>query len=323
MSIPTGKKRAWAASVVTLAVLILTGVALAAEEIVPRGSEEGPFKLLPFLAPFHSVVLHLPIGFGLLACVLELYNMRRRDSEVRRVMTIIHICTVLAMVVTIVLGLMRGVGGGYEEHTLSEHKWWGIGAGVVAVIIVGIHQVAFKKEKENKSLAGVYRFLLASNFFVLAMTGHSGGNLTYGSEYLVANAPQFVKKLMGEGGKEAEGAAAAATGAKGSDDPRMTHFVEKVWPALKEKCLRCHGDEKQKGDYTLTDKEIAFKGGESELPGIVPFNPAKSFLVETLLLPEDDDLVMPPEGKEPLTQEEILDIIQWVKDGAVWPDKLP
>ena len=32
---------------------------------------------------------------------------------------------------------------------------------------------------------------------------------------------------------------------------------------------------------------------------------------------------MPPEGKEPLTQEEALAIIQWVKDGAAWPDKLP
>jgi len=321
MSQTTCTSRGRALSLFATAFLLFTTTAMASEAGA-SGEGGGPFEWFPFLAPFHSVVLHLPIGFVLLACILELYNMRRASDEGRRIMTVIHIFTVLAMVVTIALGLMRGVGGGYEEHTLSDHKWWGVAAGIVALATIAIHHVAFRKDRENGALKGVYRFLLASNFFILSMTGHSGGNLTYGSEYLVANAPEFVKKLLGEEEKAA-GPAAATTAGETGEDPRMAHFLEKVWPALEAKCVRCHGEEKQKADYTLTDKEIAFKGGESEVEGIVPFNPARSFLVETILLPEDDDLVMPPEGKEPLTQEEITAIIQWIKDGAVWPEKLP
>lgn len=93
------------------AFLMFTTTAMASEAGA-TGDGGGPFQWFPFLAPFHSVVLHLPIGFVLLACVLELYNMRRASEEGRRIMTLVHIFTVLAMIATIVLGLMRGVGGG-------------------------------------------------------------------------------------------------------------------------------------------------------------------------------------------------------------------
>ena len=98
-----------------------------------------------------------------------------------------------------------------------------------------------------------------------------------------------------------------------------SEFERALKPFLQENCIHCHGEEKQKADYTLTDKEIAFKGGDSEIEAIVPGNPAKSLLVESILLPTDDDYVMPPDGKEPLTSFEILAIVEWVRDGAVWP----
>ena len=95
-----------------------------------------------------------------------------------------------------------------------------------------------------------------------------------------------------------------------------TLFVERIKPIFAAKCERCHGAEKQKGDYTLIDREIALEGGESELAAIVPGKPTKSFLVELITMPKDEDEVMPPAGKEPLTDEEIGLIIRWIAAGA-------
>jgi len=314
-------KRAWLFAVV-MAVFCLWGGSLFAADA--EGGEAG-FRWIPFLAPFHNVILHLPIGFVLLSCVIEASAIRRPSEDVRGVIGLVHICAAVAMVITVLLGLARAAEGGYEEQTLSNHRISGIVAGVLTVLVLAVHHFAFRKEAGKPSLQLVYRLVLAANLGVMSIAGHYGGNLTHGSDYLFANAPEFVKKLVGEGGDTEPGPvsddASEDPAGGGEADPRLQHFQTRVWPVLEAKCVSCHGKEKQKGGYTLTDKEIAFKGGDSEIEAIVPGNPAKSLLVESIMLPSDDDYVMPPDGKEPLSSFEILAIVEWVRDGAVWPEE--
>ena len=127
-----------------------------------------------------------------------------------------------------------------------------------------------------------------------------------------------------ESGEEHVGVKGAAAAAAASEDGDLSDaeklFVEKIKPIFVAKCERCHGAEKQKGDYTLADREIALKGGESELAAIVPGKPMKSFMVELITMHEDEDEVMPPSGKEPLTPEEIGLIIRWIAGGAPFVD---
>ncbi len=286
-----------------------------------HGGDANAFRWVPFLAPFHNVVLHLPIGFVLLSCLIEATLFRKPSADGRFIQGLVHICSALAMVITVVLGLMRGAGGGYEEQTLSLHRIFGIVAGILTLLVLGAHRLAFR-EGARPRLQVAYRVFLAANLGVMSVAGHYGGNLTHGSDYLVAHAPEFVKKMLGENDDPAPDDGAEDTAA-GADDAGLTHFRENVWPALESKCLRCHGKEKQKGGYSLADKTVAFKGGDSEIAAIVPGNPAKSLLVESIMLPEDDDYAMPPSGKEPLTDEEILAIVKWVRDGAAWPDDFP
>jgi hypothetical protein len=40
-------------------------------------------------------------------------------------------------------------------------------------------------------------------------------------------------------------------------------FDREIRPLLKERCVECHGPEKQKADLRLDAKPHAFKGGES------------------------------------------------------------
>jgi Planctomycete cytochrome C len=95
-------------------------------------------------------------------------------------------------------------------------------------------------------------------------------------------------------------------------------FKGAVAPILQEKCIECHGPEKQKGKLRLDSKADAFKGGKSGVD-IKPGDGAGSDLVRRLQLPKSDDDHMPPEG-DPLSAAQIDALKQWIAEGANWPD---
>jgi hypothetical protein len=92
-------------------------------------------------------------------------------------------------------------------------------------------------------------------------------------------------------------------------------FEKKVRPILVERCVSCHGKEKQKGDLRLDSREAALKGGDTG-PAIAPGEPEKSLLVKAIRY-TDTGLQMPKKGKLPAEQIAVLET--WVKGGAPWP----
>ncbi len=98
-------------------------------------------------------------------------------------------------------------------------------------------------------------------------------------------------------------------------------FKEAVLPILQERCLECHGAEKQKGKLRLDSKDAAFKGGKSGDPSFKAGDVKASPAITRVLLPKSDDDHMPPEG-EPLTEAQIKTLKDWVTEGANWPDGL-
>lgn len=97
---------------------------------------------------------------------------------------------------------------------------------------------------------------------------------------------------------------------RSSDD----HFEKKVRPLLHEKCFKCHGPEKQKGGLRVDSATGLVRGGEAG-PAVVPGKPDESRLIEAVR--QTGDLKMPPDGK--LKDQQIADLVLWVKSGAVWP----
>ena len=88
-----------------------------------------------------------------------------------------------------------------------------------------------------------------------------------------------------------------------------------VWPLLERTCLRCHGEEKQKGGLRLDSREAALKGGESG-PALVPGKPTDSLLLQ-LVRHADADRPMPP--KEKLLDAEVANLDRWIAQDAPWP----
>jgi mono/diheme cytochrome c family protein len=95
-------------------------------------------------------------------------------------------------------------------------------------------------------------------------------------------------------------------------------FEAKVRPVLVERCYECHSSsaKKLKANLKLDSRETMLKGGESEMPAIVPGNLEDSTLIRAIRY-EDEGLQMPPKKKLP--PEQIADIEAWVKMGAPVP----
>ena len=270
------------------------------------------FQWRPFLAPFHAVVLHFPIGFLTVAGIMEIYRVFRPSAELRRVTVLVLGLGLLTGIVSALFGLMRAGGGGYELKALELHRLFGVAVPFATAVAFALQWFAGRNEAA-RGWTFAYRGLLAATLTLVTVAGHYGGNLTHGSKYLVENAPEFVRELL-----EAEPEMEAMTDPSTLDAHQRT-FVEKVKPLLEAKCIKCHGPEKQKGGYRLDQPELALKGGESGKPAIKPGDPIGSHLVQLILLPPQHDDVMPPEGKEPLALEEIMILLDWIRNGAVFP----
>lgn len=291
----------------------VNGAQESAGAAVQVASSARMFEWKPFLAPFHAVVLHFPIGFLTTAVILEIYRLFRPSEEIKRITTLVIWLSLVSGIASATLGIMRAGTGGYEIHALDRHRWFGLAVPLCTFLTLAVQKAAYRNQA-RRMMSLSYCASLSLSFVLLIMAGHYGGNLTHGSHYLVENAPEFFRELL-------EPEAGPEVGAA-SDNANETsrYFTGKIKPILDAKCIKCHGPEKQKGDYRLDQARFALKGGESGKVAIVPGDPAAGNLVRLILLPSDHSDVMPPEGKEPLTMDEINLVIDWIRQGAAFPE---
>jgi hypothetical protein len=97
----------------------------------------------------------------------------------------------------------------------------------------------------------------------------------------------------------------------------LTFFESEVRPLLIERCYECHSAEsgKRKGGLLLDHRMGWFVGGDTG-PAIVPGSVSES-LVSRAISYEDPDFEMPPKGRLPQSEIEIIN--QWIQRGAPDP----
>ena len=98
----------------------------------------------------------------------------------------------------------------------------------------------------------------------------------------------------------------------------LENFQKEVRGILTENCLKCHGDEKIKGDLDLSTREGLLKGS-SDGPVIVPFDARASRLVSQIR--HEKEPHMPDKGAK-LSDEFILKITEWINNGAPYDKPL-
>lgn len=100
--------------------------------------------------------------------------------------------------------------------------------------------------------------------------------------------------------------------------PEQTEFFEKqVRPILDKRCYECHSTDANevRGGLRLDSRDGWAVGGDSG-PAIVPTKPDESLLIAAIRY-ADENTAMPPQGKLPAAEIEIL--TQWVQRGAPDP----
>lgn len=95
-------------------------------------------------------------------------------------------------------------------------------------------------------------------------------------------------------------------------DDKIVSFVNDVRPVLSDACYHCHGPDAnaREADLRLDDRTAAFKA-----------DVFKSGAMLDRLTSDDPDVRMPPpDSKRRLRQLDRAKLIQWIEDGAEWPE---
>ena len=90
-------------------------------------------------------------------------------------------------------------------------------------------------------------------------------------------------------------------------------FRQRIQPVLAKHCYGCHTDALM-GGLRLDSRDALLKGGATG-PAFVPGDPERSLLIAAIR--QTGKLKMPKGGK--LGEQEVADITDWVKAGALWP----
>lgn len=252
-----------------------------------------------FIGRFHPILVHLPIGILLLGCLFQLLTINSKFSGIRPAVPLIYLLGGLGAVFSSVSGYLLSQSGDYDSNMVDIHQWLGIS---VSVISLGVYALYRKQVREaTLNLVAVVLVVL------ITLTGHYGGSLTHGSDYITS--------ALKDDGK---GKAAIPPVANVQQAMAYTHMIQ---PLLQNRCYSCHGAEKQKGKLRLDGKDFIFKGGEDGKT-LVPGSAEESELIKRLLLPPTNDDHMPPKEKPQLTPEEIALLQWWVQQGADFNKKV-
>ena len=260
--------------------------------------------LKQLLGRLHPLIVHLPIGFIIFGLLLQWYDRKRK--EYAKVIPLVYLWGGIAAIFACITGYLQYLGEGYAFETVKWHLWSGIATALFSFLMWG----KLTGMKRVGSLSKIPMVALASVFFILiSFTGHQGGSITHGDDFLVEPLPNSIKSALGfETFEEKE----IVLNEENWEEALI--YVDVIKPILNNKCVSCHNPKKKKGELLLHTEEGLLHGGENG-EVIVAKNASQSELFMRMSLPMEDDDHMPPEGKTQPTKEEIKLIGAWIDVG--------
>jgi len=275
----------------------------------------GDDKYAAVFGNMHPLVLHLPIGIVFLTVVMECLGWIS-FGRYRPVTTVGLFFAVFTGALACVTGFVDMHSDGYADAKVwNDHMWAGIA-------FVGILSLAFLSRIWGGSKGSrnpIYAILLFIAAGVMGFGAHIGGEEIHGPTGVEALVMELTGKAEGEEVALAADAKAEPAVIKAPEDKLA--YADVVVPILQSKCLACHAvDTKKKGGLLMDSWEGLLAGGGSmpEFPTLVPGDVEKSYMIEVIHLPldDEDDMHMPPPSKDQLEQYE-KDILDW------WVGALP
>ncbi len=252
----------------------------------------------------HPLIIHLPIGFIVLALLLQWLDHKKK--EYTRLLPRIYLWAGILAILACISGYLQYIGEGFTFNTVKWHLW----SGIVTALFSFLMYARLKVLKGIGVLSKIPITVFASLFFILiAITGHLGGSITHGDDYLTEPLPNKLKSMLGIETFEEKHILLNDTTWQNAQ-----FYEDIIKPILNNNCASCHNDKKNKGGLRLTSQEGILKGGEHG--AIIDLkNPGESVLYARLILPKNDEDHMPPKEKRQPAKEEIQLIESWIAHG--------
>lgn len=274
--------------------------------------------LLKLVGRLHVAAVHFPIALLIAAALFEFLRSRRNTPAPSPAALRCLVLGALAALAAAAMGWLNaahelaaasasggGAGGGGwggEAIVLSWHRWLGVAASALAVLtLLAALPAVWKPDGRAFPL---YRLLLVLSAALVALTGHYGGRLTHGDDYLAAPISALLR--------------GHAASSPPPPPPAHNDSLEaRAVAILEHSCTACHGRGKTKGGLSLVSRQAALRGGKHG-PSITPGQPELSELIARLIT-DDPDLIMPADA-DPLPPDQIDTLRQWIRQGAKWPE---
>lgn len=257
-----------------------------------------------FIGRLHPLVVHFPIGILFVAFFFECLSQWKAYRKLRIAVQPLLLVGVICAIVSVISGLLLSEEGGYDDDLLNPHKWLGITTVLLGAVVIGFRSVSRNYLPDKKRRRSFHLVLFIPLIIVVSLTGHYGGSMTHGTDYL---------SVFTGNGLETKEPALKLQAIQNVDSAVV--YSDLIQPILESRCYSCHSAKKQKGDLRLDDIKFISRGGEKG-PVIEPGIPDSSSLFVRLMLPLEHDDHMPPNEKPQPSSAEIALIQSWIKSGA-------
>ncbi|NND32687.1 MAG: hypothetical protein HKN76_08865 [Saprospiraceae bacterium] len=255
-------------------------------------------EILDWFGRFHPAFVHFPIGLLIGAVLFHWISIRRPTWKGSAVVSTLYLFGFVTSGLAAFAGWMLAKEGGYDMETIFRHRWLGI---LMVLISLALWRMTRLGDLNNRGP----KWLSLALVFGLLITGHLGGEMTHGEDYLVESAPEFIKKLASyqEGMKYAV-----------LDDPDSAIVYDDIIkPILQRKCWTCHSNSITKGGLNMEDLDLFLEGGKNGK--VIEANAEASELYKRITMDPERRKFMPPKGTA-LSYQEVALVGWWLDQGA-------
>ena len=192
-------------------------------------------------------------------------------------------------VFSIIFGILLAEEGSYNEQTLFFHRWLGVATTILSFI---------GWWSKNNFKKNIFTLTLIFLGISLVLTGHLGGTLTHGPNYL---------KILNYRKSDT-----TLNNIPGNLDSIIV-YKNIIQPIFKTNCYQCHNSQKTNGGFDLTLLER--KNNTNIINPTSKKNILENKIFLRTTLPKSHEKFMPKDGEQ-LTFGEISLIRWWIEDGS-------
>ncbi len=263
----------------------------------PDGTQRSDWA--QFAGGFHLLTIHFPIVLIFFVPVLEIAARSRRFQYLRPAIEPLLTLAVFSAIAAAILGWVLARSGGSAGPLVVQHMWAGFFASLFCWLCWML-----RGRFAGRRFHSAYASGLVLTVLLVSFTGYRGGQLSHGEAHLTEHLPSPLRNWLGV--SEHQGPTAATP---------ESFFTLRVEPVLAQNCVSCHGPSRQKGNLRLDSFEAVMRGGKNG-PVVKAADLNNCALFQRVSLAPGSEKIMPPQGKSPLSADQIKLIELWISSGA-------